>query len=47
MGPGPSIIGKDELADDVYGSVEMAGGRVDGVAVGEEWGAGGVILKIM
>lgn len=41
----PSIIAKHELADAVYGSVEMAGERVDGMAVGEGWGE--FILKIM
>lgn len=44
-GSQPSIIAKHELADDVYGSVETAGGRVDGVAVGEVWGK--FVLKIM
>lgn len=41
--PRPSIIGKDEPADAVHGSVEKAGGP--GCVVAVE--GGGVILKIM
>lgn len=39
-GSQPSIIGRDELADAVYASVEMAGGRVDGDGDGDGMAVG-------